>query len=117
MLLLLPKFHTRVSRVMGFNTTFNNISVISWWRKPDTQRKLPTCHKSLTNFIIYCCITSSHEYHNFSPIRHGIAPGFVNYKKGCTRFAATSDKVYQLLARGSLRVLRLLPPLKLVAMI
>jgi len=31
MLLLLPKFHTRVSRVMGFNTTFNNISVTSWW--------------------------------------------------------------------------------------
>jgi hypothetical protein len=28
------------------------------------------------------------------------APGFVNYKKGCTRLAATSDKVYQLLAHG-----------------
>jgi hypothetical protein len=27
-------------------------------------------------------------------------PGFVNYKKGCTRLAATSDKVYQLLAHG-----------------
>jgi hypothetical protein len=27
-------------------------------------------------------------------------PGFVNYKKGCTRFAAASDKVYQLLAHG-----------------
>jgi hypothetical protein len=25
-------------------------------------------------------------------------PGFVNYKKGCTRLAAASDKVYQLLA-------------------
>jgi hypothetical protein len=25
-------------------------------------------------------------------------PGFVNYKKDCTRVAATSDKVYQLLA-------------------
>jgi hypothetical protein len=24
----------------------------------------------------------------------------VNYKKGCTRFAAASDKVYQLLAHG-----------------
>ena len=38
-------------------------------------------------------------------------------QKGCTRLAAASDKVYQLLAHGSLRVLRLLPPLKLVAMI
>ena len=27
-------------------------------------------------------------------------PGFVNYKKGCTRLAAVSDKVYQLLAHG-----------------
>jgi hypothetical protein len=30
----------------------------------------------------------------------GFAPGFVNYKKGCTRLAAASDKVYQLLAHG-----------------
>jgi hypothetical protein len=29
-----------------------------------------------------------------------LAPGFVNYKKGCTRHAAASDKVYQLLAHG-----------------
>jgi len=27
-------------------------------------------------------------------------PGFVNYKKGCTRLTATGDKAYQLLARG-----------------
>jgi len=27
-------------------------------------------------------------------------PGFVNYKKGCTRLPAASDKVYQLLAHG-----------------
>jgi hypothetical protein len=30
---------------------------------------------------------------------------FVNYKKGCTRLAAASDKVYQLLVGGSLQVL------------
>jgi hypothetical protein len=48
----------------------------------------------------------------------GFAPGFVNYKKGCTLLATASDKIYQLLAHGgSLRLLRLLPPLKLVAMI
>ena len=29
-----------------------------------------------------------------------LAPDFVNYKKGCTRHAAASDKVYQLLAHG-----------------
>jgi hypothetical protein len=27
-------------------------------------------------------------------------PSFVNYKKRCTRLAAASDKVYQLLAQG-----------------
>jgi hypothetical protein len=30
----------------------------------------------------------------------GFGPDFVNYKKGCTRLAAASDKVYQLLAHG-----------------
>jgi hypothetical protein len=33
-------------------------------------------------------------------MRRGFAPGFVNYKEGCTRLAAASDKVYQLLAHG-----------------
>ena len=37
---------------------------------------------------------------SLSPIRHGFAPSFVNYKKGCTRLAAASDKVYQLLAQA-----------------
>jgi hypothetical protein len=39
---------------------------------------------------------------SLSPIwrERGFAPGFVDYKKGCTRLAATSDKVYQLLAHG-----------------
>jgi hypothetical protein len=34
---------------------------------------------------------------SLSPIRRGFAPSFVNYQKGCTRLAAASDKVYQLL--------------------
>jgi hypothetical protein len=37
---------------------------------------------------------------NLSPIWCGFTPGFVIYKKGCTRLAASSDKVYQLLAHG-----------------
>jgi hypothetical protein len=37
---------------------------------------------------------------SLSPIRRGFAPSFVNYKKGCTRLSAASDKVYQLLAQG-----------------
>ena len=39
---------------------------------------------------------------SLSPIRRGFAPGFVNYKKGCNGLAATSDKVYQLLAHDQL---------------
>ena len=37
---------------------------------------------------------------SLSPIRRGFAPSFVNYKKGCTRLAAASDKAYQLLVHG-----------------
>jgi hypothetical protein len=37
---------------------------------------------------------------SLSPIRRGFAPSFVNYKKGCTRLAAASDKVYLLLVQG-----------------
>ena len=37
---------------------------------------------------------------SLSPIRRGFAPSFVDHKKGCTRLAAASDKVYQLLAQG-----------------
>ena len=41
---------------MVLNATFNNISVILWWSvligggNRSTQRKPPTCRKSLTNF-------------------------------------------------------------------
>ena len=37
---------------------------------------------------------------SLSPIRRGFAPGFVYYKKGCTRLSAASDKVNQWLSHG-----------------
>jgi hypothetical protein len=37
---------------------------------------------------------------SISSIRRGFSSGFVNYKKGCIRPAAESDKVYQLLVHG-----------------
>ena len=37
---------------------------------------------------------------SLSPIRRWLTPSFVNDKKGCSRFAAARDKVYQLIAQG-----------------
>jgi len=46
------------------------------------------------------CIGSFNLPQRLSPIRCGFAPGFVNYKKGCTRLTVPSDQAYQLLAHG-----------------
>jgi hypothetical protein len=37
---------------------------------------------------------------SYKPITNTAWVRFVNYKKGCTRLASASDKVYQLLAHG-----------------
>ena len=61
----------------------------------------------LFNFVYCLCITHFYyvtivHFYMFqdSTIRRGFGPSFVNYKKGCIRLAAASDKVYQLLAQG-----------------
>jgi hypothetical protein len=56
---------------------------------------------------------------SLSPIRRGFVPGFVNYKKGVldSQLQVIKFTSCLLMVGGSLRVLRLLPPLKLVAMI
>jgi hypothetical protein len=46
------------------------------------------------------CALELISHTSLSPIRRGFAPSFENYKKGCTRLVAASDKVYQLLAHG-----------------
>jgi hypothetical protein len=57
--------------------------------------------------------------YKLSPIRPGFAPGFVYYKKGAFDSQPQMIKLTSCLPMvgSSLRVLRLLPPLKLVAMI
>ena len=52
----------------------------------------------ITTIILWLDYLTTHT--SLSPIWRGFASGFVNYKKGCTQLAATSDKVYQLLAHG-----------------
>jgi hypothetical protein len=57
---------------------------------------------------------------SLSPIRRGFVPSFVNYKKGALDSQPQVIKLFTSClprADGSLRVLRLPPPLKLVAMI
>ena len=53
--------------------------MLCWW---------PWWLNELGSWITEQLIQAYHQY------------GFVNYKKGCTRLAAASDKVYQLLAHG-----------------
>ena len=69
-----------------------------WWRKSE---RTTDPHASL------------------SPIRRGFAPSFVNYKKGALDSQPQVIKFTSCLPRvgGSLQVLRLPPPLKLVPMI
>jgi hypothetical protein len=78
------------------STEFKGTQVAQWVRSLDL-----TAHTSL------------------SPIRRGFAPSFVNYKKGALDSQSQVIKFTSCLPRvgGSLRVLRLPPPLKLVAMI
>jgi hypothetical protein len=56
--------------------------------------------------IIKLCNFYTYDYHDMShtslsPIRRGFAPGFVNYKKVCTRLAAASDKSLPVACPGS----------------
>jgi hypothetical protein len=49
---------------------------------------------------LFCCLSDiKNKGRKHQQIRCGFAPAFVNYKKGCTRLAAASDKAYQLLAQ------------------
>jgi hypothetical protein len=57
-----------------FNTTFSNISAISW--RP-----------------VLVVEEAGVPGENHRPWGE-FAPGFVNYKKGCTRLATASDKAY-----------------------
>jgi hypothetical protein len=65
-----------------------------------------TWHLSSVNFSHFKLLLRNHWaidltiHTSLSPIRLGFATGFVNYKKGCTRLAPASDKVYQLLVHG-----------------
>ena len=52
---------------------------------------------NIVRYLYYLHVTT---HTSLSPIQRGFVSSLVNYKKGCTRLAAASDKVYQLLAHG-----------------
>jgi hypothetical protein len=100
-----------------FNTTFRRISALSCQPVLMVEEAgVPTMGKQLIKFITCGCESSASffviytqwvkwldylaTHTSLSPIRREFTPGFVNYKKGCTRLAAASDKFYQLLAHG-----------------
>ena len=59
------------------------------------------CHcKSCVSLSNTCTCTYVIVSHVCPSLIHVVRPGFVSYKKGCTRLAAGSDKVFQLLAHG-----------------
>ena len=55
-------------------------------------------HLKLNINLVFNSRSTTHT--SLSPIRRGFTPGFVSYKKWCTRLAAANDKAYQLLAHG-----------------
>ena len=60
------------------------------------RRHLRYANEQSTHHFWLCLATHT----SLSPIWRGFAPGFVSYKKGRTRLAVASDKVYQLPAHG-----------------
>ena len=67
-------------------------------RGPRWLNELGSCRARVAQWVRELDYLTTHT--SLSPIWHGFAPGFVNYKKGCTWLRAASDKVYQLLAHG-----------------
>ena len=59
-----------------------------------------TCITHLGDLDISLVLLNIHLCYCILKISSTFRPSFVNYKKGCTRLAAASDIVYQLLAQG-----------------
>ena len=107
LLVILVSVHRLTASIFTFGI-FKLFSVGNFSVRPSVQ--LPYSHLASLSFFLNNII---------SPIRRGFAPDFVNYKNG----AFDSQPQVILLTSclpmvdDSLRVLRLLPPLKLVSMI
>ena len=73
------------------------------WFSPGTPASstTKTGRHDIAEILLKVALNTKIQIHtSISPLRHGFAPHFINYKRGCTRLAAASDKVYQLFAHG-----------------
>ena len=79
------------------NYFLSYMQIIGPWPMTDSKRKPCLRGARVAQWIRSLDLTT---HTSLSPMRRGFVPGFVIYKKGCTRLAAARDKVYQLLSHG-----------------
>ena len=84
-----------ISMFMSFDSNTTDVICRTWY---SSFYETPLCTGAQVVQWVRSLDLTTHS--NLSPIRRGFGPGFVNYKKGCTRLAAESDKVQLLLAHG-----------------
>jgi len=92
--------HDEVYTIQHYVIKFvSNLRQVSRWFSPGTpvSSSNKTDRHDITEIRWLDYLTN---HISLPPIRRGFAPGFVNYKKRCTRLAAASDTIYQLLAHG-----------------
>jgi hypothetical protein len=103
--MLLKKIYWNELRVIGLNIYGIDLKMIMGQSEWTNDILLTNGNKVITGeykniFLWHKIAFKLFCISNFTPIRRGFAPGFVNYKKRCTRLAVASDKVYQLFAYG-----------------
>jgi hypothetical protein len=90
------------ARVMMFNATFNNISVISWRSVllVEETEKTTDMSQVTDKFYHFIHLAKNRDiictFTNMAWVRAWLC----RLQKGCTRLAGASDKVYQMLANG-----------------
>jgi hypothetical protein len=78
----------------NFIVLFGKITMFFLWYTRNKNEMSSLCHNWCGARVAQWVRSLNLTAHtSLSPIRRGFAPSFVNYKKGCTRLAAASDKV------------------------
>ena len=89
------KKNKKINKISNVSTHHSSIKEAIDLRGPRWLNELGRWRAQVAQWVRSLDYLTTHT--SLSPIRCGFAFGFVNYKKGCTRLVAASDKVYQLL--------------------